>query len=52
VGGLDFLEANYEFGFAPRIAVWMVLQRKRAEGLADLVLAGVGRNLQVGIVVS
>jgi hypothetical protein len=45
VGGLDFLEANDELGFASRVSVWVVLQRQRPEGLADLVFAGVGGDL-------
>lgn len=49
---LDFLEADDEFGLAPRIAVGVILQRQCAEGLADLVLGGSGRHLEVGIVVS
>jgi hypothetical protein len=52
VCGLDLLEANNEFGFAPRVSIWVILQRQRPEGLANLVLAGVGGNLEVGIVVS
>ena len=50
--GLNLLEADDEFGFAPRVSIWVVLQRQRSESLADLVLAGRRGYLQVGIVVS
>lgn len=49
---LDFLKPDNEFGLAPRIAIRVILQRKRSESLAYLVFGGGGRDLQVGIVVS
>lgn len=49
---LDLLELNDEFGLTPWVAVGVVLQGERAEGFADLVLAGVGGDFQVCIVVS
>jgi hypothetical protein len=52
VCSLDLLKLYNELDFAPGVAIWVVLQRKRPEGLADLIFAGSGGNLQVGVVVS
>jgi hypothetical protein len=48
---LNLLEADHEFGFAPRVSIWVILQRQRSESLADLVFAGCRGHIQVGIVV-
>jgi len=52
VSSLNFLELNDEFGLTPRITVRVILQGKRAESLADLILAGGGSDLQVSVVIS
>jgi hypothetical protein len=48
---LDFLELDDKLRLAPRVAVWVVLQRECSEGLSDLALAGVGGHFEVRIVV-
>jgi hypothetical protein len=50
--GLDLLKLGDELGLAARIAVGVVLQRKLAEGSANLILVCRGRHVEVCIVVS
>lgn len=45
MGSLDLLELDDKLLLTPWISVGVVLQSKRAEGFADLVLAGVGSDL-------
>jgi hypothetical protein len=52
VRSLNLLKLHHELDFAPGVAIRVVLQRKRSEGLADLIFAGVRRNFQVGVVIS
>jgi hypothetical protein len=52
VCSLDLLKLDDKLGFASRIAIWVVLQRKGSKGLPDLVLACVGRYFEIRIVVS
>lgn len=52
MGGLDFLKLHDKLGFASRVAIWVVLQRKRAEGFAYLILGRIRGNVQVRIVIS
>jgi hypothetical protein len=49
---LDLLEPDDELGLASRIAVGVVLQRQSSESLPNLILAGVGRHLEIGVVVA
>ena len=49
---LDFLELDNKLCLASWIAVGVVLKRECAERFADLVLAGVGRDFQVAVVIS
>lgn len=51
MSSLDLLELDDELCLTARIAVGVVLQGKRAEGFANLVLAGVGSDVQVRIVI-
>lgn len=46
------MELGDKLSLATRISIRVVLQRKRAEGFADLILAGVRGHLEVGIVVA
>jgi hypothetical protein len=48
---LDLLELDDKLSLAPRVAVWVVLQREGAKGFADLALAGIGRHFEVRVVV-
>jgi hypothetical protein len=52
VGSLDLLKLYDKLLLTPRIAVRVVLQGKRAEGLADLILAGVWSDFEICVVIS
>ena len=52
MSSLDLLKLDDELSLPPRIAVRVVLQSERAEGLTYLVLVGGRSDLQVSVVIS